>query len=99
MHNIAVCVCVCVCPEIHAIKALTINCIDAIIPIRLHDETLDEVDSFTYIGSSIDKTGKASLEVDITIEKAGKVYQMWRRRFLGVTIPQRLPKCNYFDLW
>ena len=30
----------------------------------------------TYLGSSIDKSGKASAEVDIRIEKGGRAYQM-----------------------
>ena len=33
-------------------------------------------------GSSIDKSGKASAEVDIRIEKGGRPYQMWRKKVL-----------------
>ena len=42
----------------------------------LNNQTLEEVESFTYLGSIIDKSGKASAEVDIRIEKAGRAYQM-----------------------
>ena len=41
--------------------------------ICLNGQTL-EVDSFAYLGSSIDKSGKASAEVDIRIEKGGTAY-------------------------
>ena len=49
-------------------------------PICLNDQTLEEVESFTYLGSSIDKSGKTSTEMDIQIEKGGRVYQMWRKK-------------------
>ena len=48
--------------------------------ICLNDQTLEEVESFTYLGSSIDKSGKASTEMDIQIEKGSRVYQMWRKK-------------------
>ena len=41
-------------------------------PICLNNQTLEEVESFTYLGSSIDKSGKASAEVDIRIEKGAE---------------------------
>ena len=38
-------------------------------PICLNSQTLEEVESFTYLGGSIDKFGKACSEVDIQVEK------------------------------
>ena len=76
------CVCVCVC---------VCACV------CVHDETLDEVDSFAYLGSNIDKTGKASSEVGIRIEKAGKVYQMWQRKVFRSNHLSKTTKMRVFQ--
>ena len=44
------------------------------------NRNLEEVECFTYLGSAIDKSGKASAEVDSRIEKGGRMYQMLHRR-------------------
>ena len=45
-------------------KVLTVGCTDVCTAIQLNNHSLEEVESFTYLGSSIDKSGKASTEVD-----------------------------------
>ena len=61
-------------------KVLAVGGKEVTAPICLNDQFLEEVESFTYLGSSIDKSGKASAEVDIRIEKGGRAYQMWRKK-------------------
>ena len=61
-------------------KVLTVGCADVCTAIQLNNQSLEEVESFTYLGSSIDKSGKASTEVDTRIEKGGRAYQMWRKK-------------------
>ena len=43
---------------------------------------LEDVKSFSYLGSQVEHTGKVEKEVTTStrIEKAGTVYQIWRRR-------------------
>ena len=45
-------------------KVLVVRCEDVNAAIGLNNQTLKEVESFTYVGSSIDKSGQASTEVD-----------------------------------
>ena len=61
-------------------KVLTVGCADVCTAIQLNNQSLEEVESFTYLGSSIDKSGKASTEVDTRIEKEGRAYQMWCKK-------------------
>ena len=49
-------------------------------PITLQGKTLEEVQSFLYLGSEVDQSGKVQKEIAIRLEKAGQVYQMWRRK-------------------
>ena len=57
-------------------KILSINCVDANIPIQFNSHAPEGVESFTYLGSRINKSRKASEEDDTMIEKADEVYQM-----------------------
>ena len=50
-------------------------------PITLQGQTLEEVQSFPYLGSEVDQSGKVQKEIAMRLEKAGRVYQMWRRLF------------------
>jgi len=43
-------------------------------------KTLEEVQSFPYLGSEVDQSGKVQKEIEVRLEKAGRVYQMWRRK-------------------
>ena len=63
-------------------KVLAVGGGEVTAPICLNNQTLEEVESFTYLGSSIDKSGKASAEVDTRIEKGGTTYQMWCKKVL-----------------
>jgi hypothetical protein len=48
-------------------------------PITLNGQIIEEVDSFSYLGSEVDKMGKVEKEVGVRLEKAATVYHMWRR--------------------
>ena len=45
-------------------------------PITLNGQILEEVDSFSYLGSEVDKMGKVEKEVGVRLEKAATVYHM-----------------------
>ena len=49
-------------------------------PIMLWGQPLEEVESFSYLGSDISQSNKAEKEVSMRLEKAGKAYQVWRRK-------------------
>ena len=49
-------------------------------PIMLQNHALQEVECFSYLGSQVEATGKVEKEVTSRIEKAGTVYQIWRRK-------------------
>ena len=49
-------------------------------PITLQNHVLEDVKSFSYLGSEVEQTGKVEKEVTTRIQKAGTVYQMWRRK-------------------
>ena len=40
------------------------------------------MESFSYLGSEIGQSNKAEKEVVVRLEKAGKVFQIWRRKAL-----------------
>ena len=48
-------------------------------PITLQGQTLEEVQSFPYLGSEVDQSGKVK-EIALRLEKGGRVNQMWRRK-------------------
>ena len=49
-------------------------------PITLQGQTLEEVQSFLYLGSEVDQSERVQKEITVRLEKAGRVYQMWRRK-------------------
>ena len=49
-------------------------------PIMLQSQPLEEVESLSYLGSEIGQSNKAEKEVAVRLEKAGKVFQIRRRR-------------------
>ena len=49
-------------------------------PITLQGQTLEEVPSFPNLGGEVDQSGKVQKEIAVRLEKAGWVYQMWRRK-------------------
>ena len=48
--------------------------------IMLQGQPLEEVESFSYLGSEIGQTINVEREVSVRLEKAGKVYQIWRKK-------------------
>ena len=48
--------------------------------ITLQGQALEEVESSSYLGSEVGQSAKVEKEVAVRLEKAGKVYQMWRRK-------------------
>ena len=48
--------------------------------ITLQGQALEEVESFSYLGSEVGQSAKVEKEVGVRLEKAGKMYQMWRRK-------------------
>ena len=48
--------------------------------IKLGSRVLEEVESFSYLGSEIGQSAKVGKEVNIRLKKASTVYQMWRRK-------------------
>ena len=47
-------------------------------PITLQNRTLEDVKTFSYLGSEVEQTGRVEKEAATRIEKAGTVYQIWR---------------------
>ena len=48
--------------------------------IKLGSGVIEEVESFSYLGSEIGLSAKVGKEVHIRLKKASTVYQMWRRK-------------------
>ena len=61
-------------------KVLAVGCEEVNAAIRLNNQPLDEVESFTYLGSSIAKSGRATAEVDVRMEEGVRVYKMWHKK-------------------
>ena len=49
--------------------------------IKLGSGVLEEVESFSYLGSEIGQSAKVGKEVNIRLKKTSTVYQMWRKVF------------------
>ncbi len=49
-------------------------------PITLQGQTLEEVQSFRNLESEVDQSGKVQKVIAVRLEKAGRVYRMWRRK-------------------
>ena len=48
--------------------------------ITLKGTTLEAVEAFSYLGSEVGQTARVDGDVKMRLEKAAKVYQMWRRK-------------------
>ena len=46
--------------------------------ITLNGHALEEVDSFSYLGSEVEQTARVERDIGIRLEKATTVYRMWR---------------------
>ena len=63
----------------------------------VQSQVLDEVESFSYLGSEVGKSSKVVEEVAIRLETAGRVYQMWRKKlFMSQNISQATWLSFYF---
>ena len=47
-------------------------------PNTLQGQVLEDVESFSYLGSELGQTAKVKSEVAVRLEKSSKVYQIWR---------------------
>ena len=60
----------------------------------LEGEALDEVESFTYLGSIVDNTGGAEADIRARIGKARAAFQqlknVWRSSLLGTSTKIRI---------
>ena len=64
--------------------------------IILKGQALEEVDSFSYLGSEVQQTSRAEKDVKTRIERAATVYQMWRRKLFRSRTSAEEPKCRCF---
>ena len=62
----------------------------------LKGQALEEVDSFSYLGSEVEQTSRVEKDVKIRIEKAATVYQMWRRKVFKSRNLSRRTKVQVF---
>ena len=61
------------------------------VPITLQNRTLEDVITFSYLGSEVEQTGKVEKEAATRIEKAGTV---WEKSF-SATASVGIPRCKY----
>jgi hypothetical protein len=63
-------------------------------PIKLEGEALDEVESFTYLGSTVDKQEGTDSDVKIRVGKASAAFlqlkEVWTFRYLSNNTKIRL---------
>ena len=64
--------------------------------ITLKGQALEEVDSFSYLGSEVQQTSRAEKDVKTRIERAATVYQMWRRKVFRSRNLSRRTKVQVF---
>ena len=65
-------------------------------PITLKGQALEEVESFPYLGSEVQNDGKMEKEVTVRLQKAGTIYQMWRRKVFRSHILSKDTKLRAF---
>ena len=59
-------------------------------------QALEEVESFPYLGSEVQNDGKMEKEVTVRLQKAGTIYQMWRRKVFRSHILSKDTKLRAF---
>ena len=64
--------------------------------IMLKGQRLEEVDSFSYLGSEVEQTARVERDVRTRLEKASTVYQMWRRKVFRSRNLSRRTKMRVF---
>ena len=65
-------------------------------PITLQGQVLEDVESFSYLGSELEQTAKVESEVAVRLEKASKVYQIWRQKVFRSRNISRSTKVHVF---
>ena len=56
---------------------------------------LEEVDSFSYLGSEVGQTARVNRDVGVRLEKAATVYRMWRRKVFRSQTLSKETKCPF----
>ena len=64
--------------------------------ITLKDETLEAVETFSYLGSEVGRTARVDGDVSARLKKAATVYQMWRRKVFRSRSVSRSTKVRVF---
>ena len=64
--------------------------------ITLKGQAVDEVDSFSYLGSEVEQMSRVKKALKIRIEKAATVFQMWRRKVFRSRNLNRRTKVQVF---
>ena len=64
--------------------------------ITLQGQVLEDVESFSYLGSELGQTAKVEREVAVRLEKASKVYQIWRQKIFRNRNLSRPTKMHVF---
>ena len=67
--------------------------------ITLQGQVLEDVESFSYLGSELGQTAKVEREVAVRLEKASKVYQIWRQKIFRNRNFSRPTKMHVFVPW
>ena len=65
-------------------------------PVKLEGNEIDEVETFTYLGSITDKHGGADADVKAKIGKARGAFIQLKRRILQIRLPNTI---NNSDVW
>ena len=64
--------------------------------ITLCGNPLEAVESFSYLGSEVEKNAKVGGDVEIRLEKASKVYQKWRKEVFRSRSVNKRTKLHVF---
>ena len=64
--------------------------------ITLKDETLEAVETFSYLRSEVGRTARVDGDVSARLKKAATVYQMWRRKVFRSRSVSRSTKVRVF---
>ena len=79
-------------------KVLAVGCEEGNTAICLNNQTLEGVESFTYLGSSIAKSGRASAEVDVRMKEGVRAYKMWHKKVFWSANLSKATKMRVFRI-
>ena len=66
--------------------------------IALKGTTLEAVEAFSYLGSEVQQTARVDEDVRMRLEKAAKVYQMWRKKVFRSQNTSKKTKIYVFQM-